>query len=102
MSVRNKSKRLSLRESNIERHSIPGKRKLLHAHGGRRFEKGHGSSSGLMAGMAGFASMMVAGQVEVVDGDVWGWMRAEGTKGFGEQEKLRKRRVNGRRSGGEY
>ena len=81
MSVRNKSKRLSLRESNIERHSIPGKRKLLYAHGGRRFEKGHGSSSGLMAGMAGFASMMVAGQVEAVDGEVWGWMRAEGTEG---------------------
>ena len=35
--------------------------------------------------------MMVAGPVEVVDGDVWGWMRVEGTKGFGEQQKLRKR-----------
>ena len=37
-----------------------------------------------MVGMAGVASMMVAGPVEVVDGDVWGWMRVEGTKGFGE------------------
>ena len=42
------------------------------------------------------AAMMVAGPVRVVDGEVWGWMRAEGTKGrrdegiWGAAETLRK------------
>ena len=41
-SVRNKSQR----QSSVGRHSSPGKRELLHAHGGRRFENGHGSREG--------------------------------------------------------